>query len=238
MHAHMQTGSLPGISPAPPRPLYVFVDESGNFDFSPSGTPYLVLTAVSCQRPFWWYPDAAVLRYDLLETAQAPDVEYFHASEDRVPVRNAMFDLISSHAASIRVDSVVVEKRKAHPSVRGDRSFYPAHLTTLVRYVITGWGFHAVFPETLVFTDTIPHARKRKAIEGAVKATLKASLGGAAFRLFHHASRAHIGLQVADYCCWGIYRKWARGEPTYYRRIQTAVRSEFDVYKQGQQYFY
>ncbi len=33
-------------------PLYLFLDEGGNFDFSPAGTRYLTLTAVTATRPF------------------------------------------------------------------------------------------------------------------------------------------------------------------------------------------
>ena len=34
------------------RFTYVFLDESGNFDFSASGTRYFVLTCVGVTRPF------------------------------------------------------------------------------------------------------------------------------------------------------------------------------------------
>lgn len=33
-----------------------------------------------------------------------------------------------------------------------------------------------------------------------------------AFRILHHASRADVNLQVADYCAWALYRKWERDD--------------------------
>ena len=56
--------------------VYIFLDESGNFDFSPGGTRYFVLTSVSMERPF---PVAAPLddyKRDCLEYDL--DLEYFH----------------------------------------------------------------------------------------------------------------------------------------------------------------
>lgn len=48
---------------------------------------------------------------------------------------------------------------------------------------------------------------------------------------FHHASCSHYGLQLADYCCRAMFRKWERGEPTYHDRIDAAVRSELDIFR-------
>jgi len=33
------------------RTLFIFIDESGNFDFSPKGTKYFILSAVSTLKP-------------------------------------------------------------------------------------------------------------------------------------------------------------------------------------------
>jgi hypothetical protein len=46
---------------------YVFLDEWGNFDFSPRGTKYLILCGVGLVRPFTFDSSLAGLRYDLLE---------------------------------------------------------------------------------------------------------------------------------------------------------------------------
>lgn len=39
------------------RNLYIFVDESGNFDFSEKGTRFLTLTCIITERPFGFYKD-------------------------------------------------------------------------------------------------------------------------------------------------------------------------------------
>ena len=232
------TNYLPSLSPPPLSPLFIFVDEAGNFDFSSNGTKYLILTAVSSMQPFWWYPEASTLKYSLLFSSAKQEVEYFHASEDSYPTRAAFFSLIERYRSEMRIDSVVIEKRKAHPSVRSESRFYPEHLTRLLTYVITGRGFTQIFPETIVFTDSLPFSKKRRAVEGAVKSALKRSLQGKPYRIYHHQSRSHAGLQVADYCCWAIQRKWNKGLDKEYKQIKPAIRSEFDVYLSGTNYHY
>ncbi|MBI4325920.1 MAG: DUF3800 domain-containing protein [Chloroflexi bacterium] len=40
-----------------PRRLYLFLDEAGNLDFSPSGTRYFMLGSVTKERPFRAYQE-------------------------------------------------------------------------------------------------------------------------------------------------------------------------------------
>lgn len=39
----------------PQRCLYVYLDEAGNFDFSPSGTRYFILGSMALERPFGFF---------------------------------------------------------------------------------------------------------------------------------------------------------------------------------------
>ena len=57
----------------------------------------------------------------------------------------------------------------------------------------------------------------------AVRATLKAHTPtSVSFRILHHASRADVNLQVADYCAWAAYRRWERKDDRSYRIIADA----------------
>jgi hypothetical protein len=58
--------------------LYIFLDEAGNFDFSPGGTKYFTFTGVSKERPFLAYQELTELKYDIIEGGT--NIEYFHAS--------------------------------------------------------------------------------------------------------------------------------------------------------------
>ncbi len=93
--------------------------------------------------------------------------------------------------------------------------------------------------EIIVITDNIPLRKKRKAIEKAVKLALARLLPPSRrYRIMHHDSRSHYGLQIADYCCWAIFRRHERGETIHYDRIKSAVQSEFDIFRNGTTYYY
>jgi hypothetical protein len=90
------------------------------------------------------------------------------------------------------------------------------------------------YVEVIAVLDQFDYKKKRGAIEGAVKTNLKAVLPkGYRFRIMHHESRSSFGLQIADYCCWAIYRKWSRNDPRSYRYIQTRIENEFDLFGTG-----
>lgn len=57
-------------------------------------------------------------------------------------------------------------------------------------------------------------------------------------RILHHESRSHYMLQVADYCCWAVFRKWERGDTAHYDLIAPAMRSEFDIFRTGTRHHY
>jgi hypothetical protein len=101
---------------APNRFLYVFLDEGGNLDFSPHGTKYFVLSSLTKERPFCAGKELIELKYDLVE--QGTGLEYFHAAEDRQAVRNAVFAIIARYLDGVRLDSLIVEKRKTGPALQ------------------------------------------------------------------------------------------------------------------------
>lgn len=218
------------------RCVYLFLDEGGNFDFSPSGTRHFVLTSVATRRPFPTHGPLDEFRHDCLEYGL--DTEYFHCADDNTHVRRKVFDLIGQHLHALRVDSLIVEKPKAGPALRDDKRFYPEMLGHLLKYVVPRELKDGV-DEVIVITDTIPIQKKKQAIEKAIKGALAKMLPpGMRYRILHHASRSHYGLQVADYCNWAIFRKWQKGETEYYDRIKPALRSEFDIFRTGTRFYY
>ena len=93
--------------------------------------------------------------------------------------------------------------------------------------------------EVIVITDTIPLKRKREVIKGEIKHVLKELMPkGKKFRIMHHSSKSNICLQIADYCCWAIYRKWERQDERSYCKIKGGIYSEFEIFKKGEKIYY
>ncbi len=213
------------------RFLYIFLDEAGNLDFSRNGTRYFVLGGITKERPFQAYKELTELKYHLVEHGMG--LEYFHAAEDNQSARNQVFDIIEKHLTGVAVDSIIVEKSKVAAALRSEEQFYPKVLGTLLREILRRHPV-ADFDEIIVFTDSVPVSRKRGALEKGVKLTLAAMLPATVrYRVLHHASKSNLDLQIADYCTWAIYRKWNGNDDRSFRRVQAAVRSEWDVLQTG-----
>lgn len=209
------------------RCAYIFLDESGNLDFSASGTRYFVLTSVSMERPFSMYDGLDGYRYDCIESGA--NLEYFHCYNDRRVVRHAVFDMIVAHLAGMRVDCLVVEKTETSSAMREDTRFYPTALGHLLSMVVPAETDSGKVEEVVVIADTIPVNKRRRSVEKAVRTTLSRMLPRVKYRVLHHQSRSHYGLQIADYCCWAVFRKLEWGDGAWYDRIKPAVRTEFRI---------
>ncbi len=215
---------------------YIFLDEGGNLDFRENGSKYFTLTGVLMKRPFALESALTELRFDMME--EGTELEEFHASEDRQATRDRVFANIRSNLSTLRVDSVIVEKRKTHPKVQEVEQFYPKMLGYLLDWMVRKEALTNA-SEVIVITDVLPVQKKRRAVEKAVKTTLKAMLPSSAnHRIMHHDSRSCCGLQVADYLNWAILRKWERSDERSYKIIESAVKSEFPIFKNGTKDWY
>lgn len=218
---------------SPPRPitLWVFIDEAGDLNFSPTGTTYFSLTSISTFTPERLDQTLGELRYRLM--GEGAGIERFHATEDRQEIRNKVFEGLSGCLNDFRADSIIVEKCKTGPALRSDHRFYPEMLGYLLRYVVNGLQKKG-FQEIVVVTDRLPVRGKRSAVEKAIKTTLANMVPGSLpYSVFHFSSSSMFGLQAADYINWAIFRKWERGDFRSYRLISSAVCSEFDIFETG-----
>ena len=214
-----------------PRCLYIFLDEGGNFDFSPTGSKYFTLTGVTRERPLTAYSDLVELKYDVLEDGL--NIEYFHATADKQRVRDKVFAIIERHIAGTRIDVIVVEKNKTFAALREVERFFCKMLGSLLRYIINGHDL-SLYAEVIVITDRLPHKGRRDLLEKAVKLTMAGLLPEAlAYRILHHESKSNFYLQVADYCNWAIFRKWERDDERSYTIIKGAIASEWEIFKAG-----
>ncbi|MCH9047255.1 MAG: DUF3800 domain-containing protein [SAR324 cluster bacterium] len=191
------------------------------------------MTAV---RPFNFTLKLDNLKHDLLE--QGHDIEYFHASEEAQPVRDRVFAIIQEYIDELRIDSLIVEKRKVEPALRKELRFYPEMLRYLLRYLVES-PMLAGIDEILFVTDLIPLNKKRKAIEKAIRINLGRMLKNRRrYRIMHHASKSSYGLQVADYCNWAIYRKWNTADARSYNLIKEGITSEYEIFAAGSTHYY
>lgn len=197
--------------------LYLSIDGAGNFDFGHTGRRHFVLTGVLMRRPFTHLAGLLDVKCDVLEDGL--DLEYFHASEDRQAVRDRVFRCLAAHGSRMRMLCVVACKAELDRGLRTPERLYATAFDQLVREALNAL---APMPggQIIVVTDSLPVRRGGAAVRKAVRATLKAHTPtSVSFRILHHASRADVNLQVADYCAWAAYRRWERADDRSYRII-------------------
>ncbi|MBF2734713.1 MAG: DUF3800 domain-containing protein [Betaproteobacteria bacterium AqS2] len=232
------------------KTLFIFVDESGNFDFSPNGTKHFILTGVCTLNPLIGRDRFALIKYDLLGNGK--DVESFHATDDKQLVRNRVFAEIKG-LTDIEVHSVIVDKRKVHPSLylssdrriqpddpnewkamtkRVEERFYRYVCDTLLHYIVHQFieCKKNGITDIVIVLDKISHAKKREFVTKNIKRSI-----GNRFNLipyiYFHQMKSDFNCQICDYCCWAIFAKWSRNETRPYDEIESHIMSEFDLFE-------
>lgn len=210
--------------------LYVFIDVSGNYDFSPAGTMSIVITSTVCSDINPGVLELYAVKHEVID--QGIDIEYFHAAEDRQPVRDRIFNVISG-LKNIRIDSIIVEKSKVDPSLRPLNKLYPTMVEYLLQYPFDPRGIDVTrFDKVLIFMDReSARPREKEALTKAVKLSLARHSRGVPYALSMHSSASHPYLQIVDYCSWAVYVKWERGELRPFNQIKNLVKSEFLIYQ-------
>lgn len=224
------------------KTLFIFVDESGNFDFSPTGTKYFILTATSTSNPTG-KEELEKIKYNLLR--KGFDIEYFHASENKQIVRDKVFEFIGN-LNDIEIDSVVVQKNKGNPLLYEEKKesrvkhkgdiLYRKVLQTLLQYIFNRYGTESNINNVIVILSSIFTKNKRELILKIIKKYLKNF--PTPFHIYFHNSRSDKNSQIVDYCCWAIYRKWEDGEVRPYNTIGNGIKSEFDIFEKGDDKYY
>lgn len=216
--------------------IYMFIDESGNFDYSKKGTQYYVFTCLTLSRPFEFIEYCDEYKHRLLENKR--DISRFHCAEDNRHVRKEVFGIIARNLNAFRFDSLVIEKSKCNPSIREIEIFYPKMFGYLLKYICSQ-NILRGSQRLVIITDKIPVPKNRKLIERGIKSTLVDVMpSNISYSIYHHQSASHYGLQLVDYGNWSIFRKWESEDTQFYDLIKPSIKSEFDIFSRGNTHYY
>ncbi len=207
--------------------VYIFVDESGDMDFTSKGSKHYLFTFLVKKRPFTLHEHISNYRYSLLERNLDPstdkrlDIEAFHACDDNKHIREKVFDIIASFDNKlVRSYSYVLEKPKVQPAKRQDKDkFYINNLNLAIKKLLNKIEINKDF---IIITDRLPFKRKKHTptLKKGIKEYIKTNKLSIRYDIFHHSSASSINLQVVDYISWAIFRKYERNEDKYYKKIE------------------
>lgn len=187
--------------------LHIHFDEAGDWNFNPKGSRYYILTAAWTYEPRALADALTRLRFSLLR--DGVNLEAFHASPDKQTTRNAVVAALAS-VEGWSFHSVVIEKRKVNPTLREPAKFYPKFAGILLRFILRGRAQKGS-TRALIYTDTLPinTNAKREGVLKAIHTTCAEEMGdGCTHYVFSHCHQSNKWIQIADYCCWAVQKKW------------------------------
>lgn len=213
---------------------YVFVDEAGDFTFQRKQGASLYFMVGTASMGSCEVGDALLsLRRELMW--EGIDVEQFHATTDRQPVRDRVFSLLAT--SDIRVDATILDKTKTHDHLRQNPvRFYKQALFLHFKYLIPRVaGRH---DDLTVVASSLQIKRHKGALGDSVRDVVDQVSRTRRFMTAFHKGATDPCLQVADYVTWAIQRKYERNDDRSYKLIEHLVKSEFQPFAKGAQTFY
>jgi len=189
-----------------PDTLFIFIDESGNFDFSHKGTRHFVMAGIIALAPLQTAVALHAVRYHVL--AQGHDLRQFHASEDRQWVRDAVFDSMR-HMRDTQAHVVHGDKSQMPTQLQSDTALHSMFGGSLVEFAIRAHSSDE-YRQTVVIFDQALTRSKQGVFHAAVKPRLKAL--GKPYRLFFQPMIADMNGQLADYVAWSKFVQLERSE--------------------------
>lgn len=213
--------------------VYLFADESGNFDFSSRGSKYFILTTVSASSCA--AGDALLaLRRDMAWRG-VKLIDAFHATEDSQAVRDEVFAELQRH--DLRIDATILKKAKAMPKLyQDDTAFYKYAWFYHMKYVAP--QIAEAQDELLVIGASLGTRKKQHLLTQAIEDVVGQTARSPQFQVHAWPAASDPCLQVADYCCWAIGRKWERDDARSYDLIAKKITSEFSLFRRGARQYY
>jgi hypothetical protein len=216
--------------------LYIFVDESGNLDFTEKGTQYFVLGAVVTLQPLRSSIPLQELKYQLLESGTGGDeLQHFHASEDKQAIRDLVFDKISQMNKDIHTHYIIADKRKTHPSYQQRGKFYTLLGGALVKYLLKKWK-DSSYKKLVIIFDKLLTKKEQGAFFKELKPKLKELKKP--YAIYFHQTLSDFNGQIADYIAWAKYVSLARNELRPLEVISSIDQQEFDIFSSGTREYY
>lgn len=218
------------------RPLYVFLDESGQFDFSETGSRHFVLAAITTLSPLTTAKNLQSLKYNLLVNPLEKEThEYFHASEDKQAVRDKVFDSLLRIKENLFISYIWADKRKAHPSLQNKINFYGLLGSSICKYLLKRWSDDQYNKIIIVF-DKLLSQKEEKAFLQKVKPELKKL--NKPYAIYWHRTQSDFNSQIADYMAWAKYVSLEKNEQRPLEALEGFSISEFDIFNKGTHYYY
>ncbi len=205
--------------------LYIFIDESGNFDFSPKGTRFFVVSAYITIEPVNLTADISILRYGLLRSGH--EQESFHATEDKQFIRDAMYKIISKSKSYYSF--IYTEKVKLPANLQNKKQSYTLSIKVLLSNILDYEKKLAKkYDQIIVIMDKVLIKEEKSYLYKIIRPELKKF--NTRFELYFFQTKSDHNAQIADYGSWAKYVGLEREEWRPFESIKHLVRLDINIF--------
>jgi len=188
------------------KTMFIYVDESGNFDFSSSGTKHFLMSLFVTSRPLKSARRLNRLKYELLE--KGINLANFHASDDRQQVRDAVFREIAK-LQDVSAHTCWIEKNERFSQKLSAVQLYEIFGIEIAK--VAGVEVSSRHPESMVIVfDKALKYREEQAFLSTCKAIF--SKMNVPFHIYFHNVSKDFNGQIADYIAWAHFVALERNE--------------------------
>ncbi len=188
------------------RSCFLFIDESGDFNFTSAGTKYFVMAGVLTENPLQSARPLQDLRYRLL--AGGINLSSFHAAPDLQGVRDLVFDKIAS-LSEIKAHVVFGKKEELHTSVKTMQEMHFHFTSALMRFYLEQAKVKESDQLIVVIDQSLP-TKSQAAFKASIKPIIKRDQKK--FHVHFQSMKADPNGQIADYIAWAKFKQLERGE--------------------------
>lgn len=214
---------------------FIFTDEAGDFAWKHGDNipKYFIVCSVTMEACDVGEALLRLRRQLTWEEAELGD--FFHASTDKQPIRDRVFDAL--RLPQFRIDATILEKSKAQPHIRAsNENFYKYAWWYHFKHI--GPQITSRADELHITTASIGTKKGQAVFSAAVNDVVQQVLKGKTWVTTFAQASCDPCLQVADYCTWAIQRKWERNDDRSYRLIQGRLATEFNLWRSGTRHYY
>lgn len=210
--------------------MYIYLDESGDlgFDFGKEATTsYFVITLLVVKNQWNLRKiDKAVERtlknkINVRKKGKRPESE-LKGSKTDISIKKYFYRQIEH--ADFAIYTIALNKKRVYEDLQKKKERLYNYIS---RLVIEKIPFSAVKTKVIIALDR----RKSKGEIGEFNWYLFTQLKGLLppkipLEIFHHASFESKGIQAVDMFCWGIFRKYERRDPKWYKIFREKIKFE------------
>ena len=197
-----------------PKPIYVLIDESGNFDFSSKGSKHFVVSAFITPDPIECGHGMSRLTYEFLARGLSDQIP-FHASENSQGTRLRVTESLCPTGHVCSIHSIYVEKHRVMTEMHDPLTFYSLIGGSMGKYLVEEFSNEET--NVVLLFDVLLPARQRSGFLKTIKHELNKLQ--TRYTISFRPVKFDVNGQIADYYCWSVFRSLELGDPSWLEKL-------------------